>query len=725
MRIVARATPSLTGPRRFDCIHIRPAWFWPRHVARQGLATVLLFLVGASACWAKVPRVKHEPQQPKSGEAVRVTAELKDTPRSTGWLLEYQIVEPGNYIALHDPAFQSGWTAVKMETAATGGGASGDAMLVGQLPPELQKHRRLIRYRIRSAGDQKIVAPAPADAQPNFAYFVYDGVPPWRGAINPKSGEEKVRTPTTYPSEALQRVPVYHFISSKASVEKATWLEPTPWEQREGRNAYKYTGTMVYDGVVYDHVPFRARGGEWRHAMGKNMWKFNFLRGHHFQARDDYGAPYQVKWDKLNLGACIQQGDAGMRGEAGMFEAVGFRLFNLAGVEAPHTHWVHLRIIDDVEENPSDQYSGDFWGLYLATENVDDYFLKEHDLPAGNLYKMEFWQPKVAFNGNPAITNRSDAMRFISQIMRGTQTSVSWWQENVDLSSYYSYRSIIECIHHYDLDAGKNFFFYFHPQSHQWIIFPWDIDLSWGEHMYGAGFEPFYRAGLLFRSPFKEQYQERLAELRDLLFNPEQVGQLIDEHARMIADPSGAPSLVDADRAKWDFHPIMASPHVLLKRAGQGRFYFANVHDRFPVMVDYMKTYAARRGDWIDQKLLADYRPPAPPQIETNGVAKGTDTVLSFRSASKPENMIQKIHWRLAEMTDTSSPAFDPHQPWKYEIQPVWQKELKDEQTVEVPTSLLRPGHLYRVRARWADTSGHWSRWSKPIEFTAQEPSLK
>jgi hypothetical protein len=52
--------------------------------------------------------------------------------------------------------------------------------------------------------------------------------------------------------------------------------------------------------------------------MGKNMWKFNFLPGHRFAARDDYGRPYQAKWDKLNLGACIQQGDYGMRGDSGV-----------------------------------------------------------------------------------------------------------------------------------------------------------------------------------------------------------------------------------------------------------------------------------------------------------------------------------------------------------------------------------------------------------------------
>ena len=118
--------------------------------------------------------------------------------------------------------------------------------------------------------------------------------------------------------------------------------------------------------------------------MGKNMWKFDFNKGHPLEARDDCGRRHPVAWSKLNLRACIDQGDYGMRGNQGLFEAVGFRLFNLAGVESPATHWLQLRIIDEVEENPGDQYRGDFWGLYLAIENEDGRFLKQHGLPPGH-----------------------------------------------------------------------------------------------------------------------------------------------------------------------------------------------------------------------------------------------------------------------------------------------------------------------------------------------------
>src|SRR6185369_6870645 len=370
-------------------------------ISLHGSATVfawlanLFFACVLFAAPADSLKIKQAPEQPKSGESVRITAQGNALTKQKRVVLQYQLVDPGSYLALNDTAFTNSWVSVPMnDNRQNVDAAKGDSLFTSELPAALQKHRRLVRYRIAEAESKKILAPAADDPQPNFAYFVYDGVPPWRGAINQRSDNPELREVVTFDSNVLRRVQVYHLISKKPSVENATWFEPTRWgENPARRNDYHYTGTLVADGKVYDHIRFRARGGEWRHAMGKNMWKIDFNRHHHLQARDDFGRKYAQKWEELNLGACIQQGDTHYRGEQGMFESVGFRLFNLAGVEAAHTHWVHLRIIDQPEESPANQYEGDFWGLYLAIENMDGNFLEEHHLPDGNLYKLEFGNP--------------------------------------------------------------------------------------------------------------------------------------------------------------------------------------------------------------------------------------------------------------------------------------------------------------------------------------------
>jgi hypothetical protein len=238
--------------------------------------------------------------------------------------------------------------------------------------------------------------------------------------------------------------------------------------------------------------------------------------------------------------------------------------------------------------------------------------------------------------------------------------------------------------------------------------------------MYGGGGEPYYRSGILFKAPFKQQYQQRLAEIRDLLFNPEQTGQLIEEYAWMISDPSGRPSIVGADRAKWDFNPIMNSPYVQPMKAGQGRFYFGNPHNTFRSMVDYMKNYVAERGAWIDARLLGDYHPPTAPTVRQLGGLDLKQPNLNFQLAG--DAVSKSYRWRLAEIKDDRAPALNPNQPQKYEIQSLWEQEAKgDESSVTLPSSLLSTGHTYRLRARAQDQSGSWSRWSKPIQFTVPQ----
>jgi len=146
-----------------------------------------------------------------------------------------------------------------------------------------------------------------------------------------------------------------------------------------------------------------------------------------------------------------------------MFEAINLKLFNLVGVAANNTNWVQFRVVDDAQEAPANnQYGGDLWGMYLAMEQDDGNFLQEHNLPDGNFYRMN---PEDGGAGGGTLNNQgatqpsdnSDLVTFTNTYKNTTPTT-DWWQQNLDLEEYYSYRTIVEGVHHYDIDqsAGKH-----------------------------------------------------------------------------------------------------------------------------------------------------------------------------------------------------------------------------------------------------------------------------
>ena len=208
----------------------------------------------------------------------------------------------------------------------------------------------------------------------------------------------------------MNSLPVYHILARPEDVEQCQYEYITYDSVQAGW--YQWTGALVYNGVVYDHVWFRIRGWWSAYEWGKNKWKFDFNRGHYLKARDNYGDFYKRDWDKLNLSFCISMHDynGGNRGEDGMFEAVGFKLYNLAGVPACKTLWLQLRVIDDAQESPVNQYEGDFWGMYMALEQFDGRFLDEHGLPEGNMVK------DASNRNNQAATQKLEStdLRFVS-----------------------------------------------------------------------------------------------------------------------------------------------------------------------------------------------------------------------------------------------------------------------------------------------------------------------
>jgi hypothetical protein len=610
-----------------------------------------------------IRQVKHSPKQPRSGDVVTVTAKITDPDGVDSVNLLYQLVNPGDYFSVEHPRFYESWITIDMHDDGLNGDLiTGDSIYTVQLPVFLQAHRRLVRYRIGVTDNlgNSLIVPYADDPQPNFAYFVYDGVPAWKGAVRPG------RSVVEYSAEVMRSLPVYHLISTAEDVHECQFVPIPDARCNPEASLYKWTGTLVYDGVVYDHIRYRARGGWATYAFGKNRWKFDFNRGHYFQAHDDYGNKYKEKWDKLNFSACFQFSGTNNRGEHGMYEAVTARLFDMASVPVSNMNWLHFRVIDDLQEaNPNDQYEGDFWGLYLAIEQPDGRFLKANGLPDGNLYKMYFACSDSRGNKNnqgpTQVTDHSDVITFC-QTYRGYPSNRQWWEQNTNLDIYYSYRAICDAVHHYDLTDRWNCFYYHNPETDRWWILPWDFDHTWDTDIYTHDDEywkqvldmRFFQGHRVTNPAVYHRFpdciiafQNRVRGLNDLLLNADQCVQLIDESAAVISDPTGGPSFVDADRAMWDHHPRTEHP---------GTYYQSSPTGDFAGMVQRMRDFVSP-GGWSHDRIVSiasDDDIPHAPTVTSTSPAGYPINALRFETSpfSDPQgnHTFAAMKWRIGEV---------------------------------------------------------------------------
>ena len=580
---IPQARPAQTQPAQ-----TRPAQPAP---VRQGISRVPLETNPAlrptthPATTAKA-KVLCTPQMPRSNEPV--TIELYPTKSTSTAILEYQLVKPGQYITYLDEEYSKNWSPLPMTPA-------GDHFTI-TLPPQLQVHRTLVRYRFRLDGK---ILPEKKNLPGNFAYFCYDGIGSWKGAIEPNSADESRSRLVEYDPAVMNSVRPLIFIAKQKDVEDSTWY-------LQDRSDRRWFGTLVYNGKVFDHIFYRDRGAFFRYGLGKHSWKFYLDNDNPVTLTDNFGAPYAQPVETIDLGPCIQQTSA--IGEQGMFETLSYKMFELAGVPSPRTAWLQLRIIDQPDEQGATQYDGDLWGLYLALENPDENFVKEHNLPKGNLFKMDqsygLKRGDLKTKSPTLPSDNSDLIAFfsaldgakprglIATLLSGSnQTKSQYYRENVDLPKYYSYRAIAESIQHWDINGPRNCFWFHDPLTNLWYVIPWDTALTWTNEKSPAGRDNFSQA-FLDQPEYALEYHNRLREVRDLLFYPEEMSRLIDSFAAVVYTPK-QPSFTDVDRALWDFNPVALDKRKA-PRGKQGMYYKRQNIGDFPGMVNLMKKIRRR-----------------------------------------------------------------------------------------------------------------------------------
>lgn len=677
-----------------------------------------------------VRQVKHVPEQPKESEPVAITALVTDPQGVAKVTLQYQEVKPGSYIRIEDPAYYAQWTNLPMrDDGAQGDAKANDGLYTAIVPPSVQVHRSLVRYRITAAdtGGQSVTVPYADDPQPNFAYFTYNGVPEWKAAEQPGT------SPTvTFSKEVMNQLPVYQLLANKTDV--------TNSQYNGAFEEVTFHGTMVYDGQVYDHIEFGVRGEFSTYYTGKNKWKFRFNRGHDFQAKDDYGNAYEEGWRIMNFSNVATPWVLMNRGMGGMDEAIAFRLYNLAGLASPNTNYLQFRVIDDAAEAPTNQYDGDLWGLYMTLEHPDGQFLDEHDLPDGSTYKVENAGGDMKHQGATEPNAAKDFTTFMNTANR-TTTPEAWWRANVDMGAYYTFRAINRAVNNMDIRDGWNHYLYHNSETNKWVTVPWDLDMLYVPTTHWSG---EIRLMNSLRVPaLAIEYRNRCRELQDLLFTPEQIGLLVDEYANLVNPKTGGMTMVDVDQYMWNYNPKSANGH-------RGAFNQLKADYNLFQGPDGVRTLASADHEgyaqWIKDFMLPapgggsqpagygarmlaqhaiDAEIPNQPVVSYLGAAGFPIDQLRFATSAfsdpQGDNTFGALQWRLAEVTNPAAPAYDPKAPPRYEIETTW---TSDELTnfasdITIPQDAVKPGHAYRVRVRMKDATGRWSRWSEPSELIA------
>lgn len=723
-----------------------------------------------------IRQVNHSPKTPGSSDPVIVTAKVTDPQGVREVRLKYQIVSPGQFIPSRtprtvsqimadpegdpplNPAFEDpvNWTELAMiDTGLNGDALAGDGTYSAVIP--VQDHRTLVRYRIEveDIPGASVRVPYADDPSLNFAYFVYDGVPDYVASTRSVHPDGAGRV---WPRETLESLPVYHWLIRPQDMQSLQAYSGSQQFSNNGsatelaaRRAYDWEGAMVYDGVVYDHIRSRLRGGNSRYGdfdgrfpRGKRHYKFKFNRGNYFAAKDEKGRPYERKWRVFNVSRMF-----GTKGgnSWGLPEELGDKLYHTMGVPTQRSHWFHFRVVDGVEEAP-DQYNGDFWGIQQVQERYDVRFLEARDMPKGNLYKLsDFFfdaESQRRYQSQDMVSDGSefDNIRFN---LHGGQSS-NWLNEHVNYQRWYGYSAVGEAIRHYDIfpePSGrhrlKNLVWYFEPTGADptrglcWHL-PYDYDASWGPNfnngwdharngLYGhvaVGGQPY-----IDKPEMKIAHRNVLRSFRDLVWQPDQVGALLDDRASFISD------MTLADQDRWRSAPVSAGT--------------AN-DDSLAFKVEDMKNFAFNgwsggsgpvvgaggRGAFLDS--IADgpdggQLPGTPVVSYTGAIGYPTDG-LQFESTgfSDPQGAgsFSAMEWRVGEIEDSSAPAWDPEDDFILENDLIWGSgELSNFQsTLTLPAGALKVGHTYRVRVRHMDNTGRFSHWSAPVEFTTGEPTV-
>ena len=661
--------------------------------------------------------IRHEPAQPKPGVTVLVTAPLpKETAKAT---LKLQAIAPGKYIRKTDPAYEKDWLDLPMRDDGQEGDAkANDGVFTVRVPALYQKHRWLIRYRVTAIDKNGKASrlPAAEDPSPNFAWWCDAGLASWTGTRDPGK-----TPPLTFSTEFLGTLQTLHLIARGEDVARSQW--------DGGAHRQKQQGTIVYRGVVYDHVQFSNRGQGSAHISGKNKWGLKFNKGHAVPFEDHAGVRFgeSIKSLNLNPGGSTPYLPV-LRGITGLDEVMSLRAYRLAGVPTPPATWVQWRVVQDADEiDPKNQYRGDLWGPYVAIGEMEPKVLSDHKLPDGITVSIQSGL-KHAPRGMEDAQAQKEWEKFLNT-MRSNPKEV-WWRTNLDLPAYYSFHAMNRLLGNVDLRPDGNHGYYRHPDG-RWAPIPWDTDMMFVPRHHQPGHIEAVRC--LSHPAIALEYRNRAREILDLFASDAgeqggQVGQLTRDLASALTPAGFKVDWPRLDEAMWNQHPRSNQRGSFYINPARGDHFGGPwtrtiATNNFAGFVKYLidfctdsrptKKYAPNDGDtrgygwgYLAHEAKDD-RIPAMPTVQR----MGQGNLFKATAFATPANAkAAALEWRVGRIGQRG---------W-YELAEHWRKENASGIEIDIPAEVFANRGEYRIRARWRDDTGRCSHWSSPITVSTK-----
>lgn len=315
---------------------------------------------------------------------------------------------------------------------------------------------------------------------------------------------------------------------------------------------------VIIEGIHYDDVKIRYRGLTSRDAP-KKSYKINFKSSNRHNGRD-----------KINLKA--EYTDKSL-----MREFLSFQLLGQAGLHASKTKFVHLKL------------NGNFIGVYLDLENIDEIFLDHHDMNQnGNLYKAAgmnrctlTWLGDSAEDYMPLYekkTNESegwdDFIDFVHWInFSSDEEFENQIESKLNLDLYFEWVAVNHIVENFDV-YHKNYYLFHDLETDIWEVIPYDYDYA-----FGHGEPPDFvtdnplsigKRNVLFRRIYETpglQNRMKTTVIKNLnsLFNTGHILPAIDSAYFYIREDAYLDTFKASTNSEFDFHYNLLKEFVTLR----------------------------------------------------------------------------------------------------------------------------------------------------------------